>query len=370
MGRPAIALFLAAALALSGCGARRQADAPAPAPGDGARRVILVVGDGVGLAQWSELRLASDDPLSVTRLPVLGLVDTRCACERVTESAAAATAYATGRRTSYRFVAMAPDSTPLRTVLEAAEARGLATGLVTTTQIVDATPAAFAAHALSRYQRYDIARQMAGREIEVLMGGGRSAFTRRPDGADLLAEMATRYTVVTTVEAFRALDARKSERLVGLFADSTIFPGTEVRPTLPEMAATALAVLDRDPDGFFLLLEQEDTDDAHHQNVPLDGTLPGLRELDRTIAVALDYQERRPETLVVVTGDHETGGLTLFYQDGSLEARYTTGNHSATMVPLFAGGPGSERFGGWLGNETVGRLLFDAVGEPAEMARR
>jgi alkaline phosphatase len=362
------AIMLVGAAALSGC-ATRPPPSPASVTG-GPRRVILIVGDGMGLAHWSSARIASGEPLAVARLPVIGLVDTRCLCNRVTESAAAATALATGRRTAYRFVGMAPDSTPLPTVLEAAEARGMATGLVTTTQIVDATPAAFAAHVPSRDLRYEIASQMAARDIEVLMGGGRSAFTSRPDGVDLLAALAERSTFVGTVAELRALDLGRTERLVGLFADSTLFPLIELRPTLPEMAEAALAVLDRDPDGFFLLLEQEDTDNAHHDNLPLDSALPAILELDKTVALALDYQARRPETLVVVTGDHETGGVTLFYAEGAPASRYATTGHSSTMVPLFAGGPGSERFGGWLDNDEVGRLLLEAVGARAEVVGR
>ena len=335
------------------------------APG-AARRVILIVGDGVGLAQWSLLRLAGTADLAVARLPEVGLVDTRCACARTTDSGAAATAYATATRTQYRFVGMAPDSTPRETVLEAAEQRGLATGLVTTTHITDATPAAFGAHVVSRYDHRTIAAQLAEREIEVLLGGGYAYFARRPDGRDLVRELAARYRVVRTPAEFAALDVADTERVLGLFADSTMYGEPGVRPPLPALARTALAILERDPDGFFLLLESEDTDEVFHDTLSAAAALPALRELDATIAVALEFQARHPETLIVVIGDHETGGLAVHLprETGALTTMYTTTDHTAGMVPVFAGGPGAAGFGRWLTNEQVGALLFAAVGAP------
>ncbi len=361
-GRALGVLVLAAATAA--CGAVRAAD---EAVDGSATRVILIIGDGVGLAQWSALQLADASATSVQRLPEIGLVDTRCDCDRTTDSAAGATAYATGERTGYTMAGVGSDSLPRTSVLEAAEARGLATGMVTTTHITDATPAAFGADVASRYDRNAIAAQYAEKDIEVLLGGGYDFFARRPDGRDLLGELRSRYTVVTTPDEFRALDLGRTDRLLGLFADSTIYPDAARRPALPDMARAALAILDRDPDGFFLLLESEDTDDLGHDNVPVDSLVGGMRELDALIGAALDYQRRRPETLIVVTGDHETGGLALTLPRGRpLAGTYTTPGHTASLVPLFAGGPGAAAFGRWLTNEEVGRLLLRAVGaEPA-----
>jgi alkaline phosphatase len=335
-----------------------------PTPGSSTpARVILIVGDGMGLAHWTAAAMSQDSPTAVSRLPVMGLVDTRCACTRTTDSGAAATAYATGFRTQYTFISMTPDSMPLTTVLELAEAKGMATGLVTTTEITDATPAAFAAHVPSRYNRMDIAAQMSAKEIEVLLGGGRIYFSMRPDGRDLLRTLADNYAVVRTPDQFRQLDFRNVDKLVGLFADSTIFPATHLRPGLPEMALAALQILDRDPDGFFLLLENEDTDDLAHRNRPIEELVSGISELDRTIATALEFQRRRPQTLIVVVGDHETGGLTLQVpRDAPLTAVWRTTGHSASMVPVFAGGPGANAFGRWLRNDELGQLLFRAIG--------
>lgn len=331
-----------------------------------ARRVILIIGDGTGLAQWSAALLASDAPLAVSRLPEIGLVDTRCECPNTTDSGASGTAYAIGERTGYRMIGMNADSIARTTVLEAAEARGMATGLVTTTHVTDATPASFGAHVATRYDRFAIAAQYAEKEIEVLLGGGMDFFARRPDGRDLLSEMRERYTVVTTPAEFAALSLERTERLLGLFADSTIYPDASRRPAMTDMARTALRILDRDADGFFLLLESEDTDDFGHDNVPIDSLVGGMRALDAMIAVALEYQERRPETLIVVTGDHETGGLALrIRRSEGLTGTYVTGDHTAVMVPVFAGGPGAAAFGRWLTNAQLGQLLLRAVGASA-----
>jgi alkaline phosphatase len=330
-------------------------------------RIVLVIGDGMGLAQWSLLPLTNHANPNVARLPHIGLVDTRCLCTRTTDSGASATAYATGHRVPYRHISMTADSTPLETVLEIARGRGMATGLVTTTHITDATPAAFAAHVRSRYLRFEIARQMAEQQIDVLLGGGYHFFARRPDGRNLLDELRARYTIVRSPAEFRALDVSRTERLLGLFADSTMWGQQDVRPSLPELAGTALAIVDRNPNGFFLMLESEDTDDAFHDHLPVREAVRSVRELDAMIGTVLEYQRRRSNTLVVVIGDHETGGFVPQVLPDSLGAAYTTGNHSAVMVPVFAAGPGAEAFGRWLTNAEVGMLLRQAVlGEPLQ----
>ncbi|MGH7443770.1 MAG: alkaline phosphatase [Longimicrobiales bacterium] len=361
---PGIRLFvLVLAVVAEACASSQPQ--PGTAPADDARRVILIIGDGTGLAQWSAAVLADDAPLAVSRLPEIGLVDTRCVCSKTTDSGASGTSYGIGMRTGYTMIGMGPDSVPHTSVLEAAEARGMATGMVTTTHITDATPAAFGAHVASRYERFAIAEQYAEKDIEVLLGGGKDFFARRPDGRDLIGELRERYTVVTTPEDFAEIDIARTDRLLGLFADSTIFPDASLRPSMPDMARAALAILDRDPDGFFLLLESEDTDDLGHSNVPIDSLVGGMRALDSMIAVALAYQEQHPGTLIVVTGDHETGGLSLQVEpEGGVAGEYATGGHSASMVPIFAGGPGAAAFGTWLRNEEVGRLLMRAVGAP------
>jgi len=359
----AVVVMLATIFMVAACSAGTAPRATGSAAGtaSGPTRVIFIVGDGTGVAQWSALLVAQDALPAAARLPVIGLVDTRCDCGRTTDSGAGATAYSIGIRTGYTMIGMDADSVAHTTVLEAAEARGLSTGMVTTTHITDATPAAFGSHVASRYDRYGIAAQYAQKDIEVLLGGGRWYFAQHPSGS-LVDDMRTRYTYVTTPAEFARVDLQATDRLLGLFADSTTYPDRSVRPSLPDMARAALTILDRNPRGFFLLLENEDTDDLNHDNEPFDSVVGGMRELDAMIEVALEYQQRVPGTLIVVVGDHETGGLMVTLPRGEApRATFQTGGHSASMVPLFAGGPGAEAFGGWRTNAEVGQLLMRAV---------
>jgi alkaline phosphatase len=167
---------------------------------------------------------------------------------------------------------------------------------------------------------------------------------------------------VESASGFRALQLDTVPALVGLFAYNHMPASPTRQPTLAEMTEAALTVLDRNPYGFFLMVEGSQPDWRSHDNAPLDAVVAEMLDLDYAVAAALKYREEHPETLIVVTADHETGGLALqFDSTSSLAAAYTTGGHTAAMVPLFAIGPGAERFGGMTTNDRVGRLLFERV---------
>lgn len=333
-------------------------------PGSPPRRIVLIVADGAGVAHWSAALYASDG-LAIERLPVVGLIDPRNTSRPLPESASSASAFATGVKTFYHALSVGPDSLPRTTVLELAEEEGLATGLVTTALITDATPAAFAAHVVERAERFEIAHQMAGHGIEVLLGDDRAAFERatRPDSVDLIAMLRRNHAWVEDPGTLAGIAAADSVvGLVGFFPTDRDFDTEGRRPTLAAMAEAALRVLDRDPDGFFLLVENEHTDHFSHERFPLYRIVAEVDVLDRAVAVALEYQGRHPETLVVVLGDHETGGLSLLPDaGGDLQAAWATGNHSVELVPVFAAGPGAERFGGIHTAAEIGRALLDLV---------
>lgn len=347
--------------ALPAVGSEGVAQRPADPP-----RVILFIADGAGVGHWTVARLEGATG-AVERLPVAGLVDTREGTGRVTESAAGATALATAVRTFRGAVGVGPDSVPRRTVLEAAEERGLATGLVTNSRLTDATPAAFAAHVPDRDLDGEIARQMVSSGAEVLMGGGREHFAgaRGDASRDLLADAGRRYDYLETDQELRAALSEGSGRpLLGLFSEGPLYDAEPPTPSVPEMTRAALSVLDPDPDGFFLMVETEATDTWAHDNADFFTIARAMEELDRAVTVALEYQARRPETLIVVVADHETGGMAVEPERGrsGRELDYTTGGHTWAMVPLFAGGPGSKGFAGMIDNSRVGELLFEAVG--------
>lgn len=348
----------------------------APAPGDtpelaadpGPFSVILMIGDGTGLNYWSAARLELGD-VAVERMPVVGLVGTASWDSRVTDSAAGATAYASGLKTYNGGLGVGPDTAPAETVLEQAADEGKATGLVATSTIVHATPAAFASHVPSRNQYFDIASQMAGAGVDVMLGGGRAYFdpTVRPDSVDLLARLRRHATVVDSAGGLAGLDLTDVDHLVGFTAPRQPPAVAERRPSLGTLTDMALQVLARDRDGFFLMVEGSQMDWRGHDNAPLDQVVAELRDFNGAIEAALAFQKTRPNTLVVVTADHETGGLALHPDStGVFGAHYTTGNHTAGLVPLFAVGPGADRLAGIRENDAVGRILMDLIRRDGE----
>jgi alkaline phosphatase len=384
MGRRSKSFAMVGLLLATGCAAAGTASVPGPdvAGAAGAtlpQRVIVLLVDGGGLAQWTSALHAAGS-LAVQEMPVVGLVDTRSGTHRVTDSAAGATAYATGHRTFQRAVgvglecreiarrdtaAVRRDPTscaPLRTVLEAARDRGMATGIVTTAAVVDASPAAFVAKSPTRYWYDQIADQFVAARLDVLLGGGRGYFQggARADGRDVTEALCEGALCITTAAELQAYTP-DDRRLVGLFTGEAM-PMSHLRsPSLPLMVETALRRLERNPAGFFAFFESESTDDAGHENIPLAEMAREMIDFDSAVRVALDYARRTPGTLVLVLADHETGGMSILERADSVWANYATGGHSGTMVPLFAYGPGAERFGGIRGNDEVGRILMELV---------
>lgn len=349
--------LLVLALAAAGC-ARRSAPVP-----ESPTRIAIVIADGAGLAHWSAARLSGHD-LEIADFPVVGLVEPGNVSGDTPESASVATAYATGARTSRDAIGVGPDGRSRTTALEAAEAGGLATGLVTTSTVTDATPAAFVAHVGDRALHEDIARQIASRRIDVVLGGGRRFFdpAQRSDSLDLLGALRRGYLLVEDSAALEAALDDPPERLFGLFDLDVDSMGPDLRnPSLESMTRAALAVLDRDPDGFFLLIENEGTDASSHRNEELASIVSEMLDVDHAVRALVEYRRRRPDTLVVVLSDHETGGLALLPSEGGLVARYATGHHTAELVPVFAVGPGAERFGGVFRDEELGRRLRGLV---------
>ena len=372
-------LFVCAAVLAAACTPAGQAAPPAatPAVAEAApvRNVILLIGDGVGTAYWSAAKLYTDS-LQVQRMPVVGLVDTRSSDSRVTDSAAGATVYAIGERTyngaigvGARCAAMwRTDSLALKadlagcdgreTVLEFARTKGLGTGIVATSSITHATPASFVAHVPYRRMQPEIAAQIVARPADVMLGGGLGFFdgSLRPDSQNLMGALCQGAVCLTTaaeLDAYRADD----RRLVGLFAKNQPEAAPTRQPTLPKMTQVALERLSRNPKGFFLMIEGSQPDWRGHANEPIQTVIDEMLDFDRTIGVVLDFARANPGTLVVVTADHETGGLAVGEQADTLTGAYTTDYHTGSMVPLFAYGPGAERFAGIQENYVVGRMI-------------
>lgn len=330
------------------------------------KNVILLIGDGMGIAHISAARISTGGPdgrLAMDGMPVTGFVTTYSANALITDSAASATAIATGVKTNNGMIGQSPDGRRAKSILEAARGIGKSTGIVTTTAVTDATPASFAAHVDARSKQVEIAGQMLAARVDVIMGGGRGMFLpnsvdggNRADNRNLLSEAAARgYAVATTKDE---LESAKSTRILGLFAMGNLTTDSP-EPPLSMLAQRAIDTLSDNRKGFFLMVEGGLIDiQAHHND--FDGMIRQLSEFDRAVAAALDFARRDGNTLVIVTADHETGGLTLLTDEtGGLKPMWTTKGHSAIVVPIYAFGPDAGRFSGVQDNTRIGKTIAE-----------
>jgi alkaline phosphatase len=340
-------------------------DESAPRP----KNVILFIGDGMGIGAVSAATALLDGPggeLKMMGTPHVGLMRTWAADDLVTDSAASGTAMATGHKTNRKMVGMLPDGKPVRNLFELARDNGYASGAVTTSGLVDATPASFTAHEAHRDNFDSILEQMLDSGTEVLIGGTwtkKDKVRRNARYNELLSDLEALgsshgYTVLSDPEAMTDAPAP----LLAVFP-----PRQDAKeahgPPLEVSTLRAIELLASDPEGFILLVECEVTDSKGHDN-DIAGTMAGVRELDRAVAVALDFIRGRNDTLILVTADHDTGGLALVdaeYADGRALVRWATGEHSTQWVPFFAFGPGAEYFSGVFDNTWVPQWLAELL---------
>ncbi|MEO8381400.1 MAG: alkaline phosphatase [Acidobacteriota bacterium] len=329
------------------------AAAVAPHP----KNVILLIADGTGPAHFTAAKHFRGEEFRIGTMPVVGLVTTPCADRYVTDSAAGATALATGFKTNYETLSLDPvTGASLPTVLEVAEKAGKVTGLVTTADFWDATPAAFAAHA-KRRDDPDVMDQMVRRGVEIIAGTGLEKFGT--EGRPSFDEFAAK-AGYTAIDTRAELDAARGPRLLVSFAGPDRDLDVPDAP-LPMLAQWALDRLSGNAKGFFLMIEHEGTDSSGHQTNAID-LRKALISFDQTVGVALDFAAKRTDTLVIVTADHETGGLRVSEtKKARFRLEWSTTDHTATMVPLFAFGPGSAAFAGLQDNTDVGKKLMAAV---------
>ena len=333
----------------------------------GPRNVVLLIGDGMGLDQVSAAWIDAPDDFVFEQFSVIGFQKTTSSDNLVTDSGAGATAMATGVKTYNSAIGIGPDSSRLTNIVELAAAKGLATGVVATSSLSHATPAGFLAHRRLRGQVEQIAADVATAPVDVLIGGGERYFNQRFDGRDLLDTLrARRFAVYPTgSRALRRIDPDENEKLA--YFTSTREPvsalgGRQYLPRAAELAMRRLRA--RSPKGYFLLIEGSQIDWAGHQN---DGAmlLGELWDFQATIwAVLKQAREQGDDTLVIVTADHETGGLALGkgskWKHPTLD--FSTKKHTADLIPVFATGPGAEAFGGIYENTAIFDKMRAALG--------
>lgn len=314
-------------LALAGC----SSTPTSPAAGSGQpKNIIILFADGVAPVQWDFGKRSSailrQQPFATTdvvfREGALGLLSTHPHGYYVTDSAAAASAMSTGYKVENGAISITPDGKSQKTVMQAAKAAGKRIGLVTTATIYDATPVAFAVNAKSRRDSQMLVDLLFAFEPDVLMGGGAEYFLptgtsggKRKDGKDMIAAFQAKGYAVARDTA--ELKAAAGAKLLGLFADGDmdfeLDRDATKEPTTAEMAAAALKALSqKSPNGFVLLIENENTDTAGHRN-DAAALMRALWAFDDAVKVALEFQRRNPDTLLIITGDHETGGFSPTY---------------------------------------------------------
>jgi len=318
------------------------------------KNIILLIGDGMGIAQVTAAYTSNLKPLNMERCTVVGLHKTSSSDQYVTDSGAGGTALATGSKTKNGYIGVSSDKQPLKTILEYAEENGLSTGLVATSSITHATPASFIAHVPDR-NNYDlIALDFLKTDVDVFIGGGEKFFNKRADNKDLVAQLITKnYQVVKTLEDLKNI---KSGKIAALLAQEHMPTIAAQRGDMLSVSTQkALEILSQNEKGFFVMIEGSQIDWANHKNdykYMVEETL----DFDKAVGVAMDFADKDGNTLVIVTADHESGGLTLLggnLKTGETKANFSTINHSATMVGVFAYGKGAELFGGIYENTEV-----------------
>lgn len=358
------------------------------------KNVIYLIGDGMGFGAVTSLLLSEDEMTGFEQASVIGLSETCSANNYVTDSAAGGTALATGTRTNNGFVGADPEGNQLTSVLCKAQAMGKKTGIVVNTTLTEATPAAFYAGVTSRKMVFDIAKQFTESNVDVAIGGGLDHFIARPDSLDLTATLIEKgYDVFLNWETVLGTDSEKFVGILPLYdlhrreennGTASAAEGQEVclaaqlaslnedvnathlsEPTvyLEKATVKALDILSRNnKDGFFLMIESAIIDGYGHNN-DSDGMIVEMKEFNRTLQNMIDYVNNNPETLLVVTADHETGGTGVYYNghnpgnEGPVKLKFSTSGHTGTIVPIFAYGPGAENFAGLMKNIDVPKKI-------------
>lgn len=330
------------------------------------KNIILLIGDGMGLSQVSTAFYFQDKRPNFQRFSTTGLINTSSSSHRITDSAAGATAFSAGVKTYNGAIGVDSDTAHVETLVEIATKKGMKTGLIATSSITHATPASFFAHEKSRGMQDEIAAWMPESGVDYFAGGGLKFFADRKDGANYIEKLEAKGFVMDTVGT--GLDnpsLDKTKKYGYLLARDGMPPILKGRGDfLAKSTTQALDYLSGTEEGFFLMVEGSQIDWGGHQNNG-DYLISELLDFDQTLGVVLDYAEKQGNTLVVVTADHETGGLTLAStaetdENGKTRSNYdkitpsfSTGGHSATLIPVFAHGPGSAQFTGIYENSEI-----------------
>jgi alkaline phosphatase len=345
------------------------------------KNIILMIGDGMGIAQITAGMYSSNKPLNFTRFTTIGLMTNHSLNNIVTDSSASATAIATGKKTYNRAVSVDIEKKPLKTIMEYAKEKGYNIGIVVTSSITDATPAAFISHTEDRENQYEIALDILELEPDIILGGGLRYFKDRPDQRDLIEELRKKdYEIFYRWEEL--INKIPDKKVIGIFADTGMPPVIKTMPNpeskyfeylkkttdfnqvrskeyLLQMTRSAIMYLESKKKPFILMIEGSQIDWGGH-NMDSKYIIAEVLDFDKAIGEVLDFAERDQNTLVIVTADHETSGFAI--TEGKLEnnqpisnfeTKFIHSKHTSTMVPVFSYGPGSKEFTGIYDNTDI-----------------
>ncbi len=327
------------------------------------RNIILLIGDGMGQGALTLASLyahGAPGKLTLNQFPVCGLARTASANNKVTDSAASGTALAGGYKTNNGMIGKTPDKVSRKSFAALARESGRSIGIMTTDALTGATPAAFLAHADHRNQAEKIAADLSAAKSMILIGSDPKPFLpkkeggRRTDSRNLLAELQKAgYRETATPEALKQVPAD-----VPVYG---FIPDWNNTTLLSRFASAAFEKLNANPKGFFLMVEGHYPDKGGHGNNP-DQSVNGVLMNDFLAKAALDFAMKHPDTLVVVTADHETGGLCVAPNKANPRKphiHYMTGNHTGEPVDIYAFGPGADRFNAVLENTDIPKTFAD-----------
>ena len=334
------------------------------------QNIIYMIGDGMGenVIQATQEVYAEElyeNKLAMNHLTKVGTQSTYSANSKITDSAAGGTALATGKKTSNYTVAMDKECiSSYETVLELAAEKGKSTGIIATKSVTDATPAAFTTHVEDREMQVEIAGQqlkkIAEGTLDLILGGGKDYYENSEN-----AEAFSNAEAMGMSYNLRWEDAVEDKLpLVGLFAGDALNTVDSNTPTLTEMTDLALQLLSQDKNGFFLMVEGSQIDTKAHANL-IDKEVYEVHQFDSAVAVAMKFVALHPDTVLIVTADHETGGL-YFPQEGYVESGkhiYNTGDHTNLNVPVYAVGYGTNKLGGIMENTDIAGFVASLLGE-------
>ena len=314
-----------------------------------------MVGDGTGLNQITASRLAIGGPdhkLSIDQLPHQGISLTHSFDDIYTDSAAAATAWATGFKTKNKYLSINAEKKKLKTILEMLDSKGYLSGIVATSSVTHATPAAFYSHIDSRYKEIEIANQLVNSSVNISLGGGQEFFD--------LDELKKTHHLLTNKESLKK-NFITSKRIIGLFDKDGIVRSPD-KPSQREMTDFALEQLKNNKcSGFFLMTEGSQIDWAAHDN-NIVKMIEEFKDFDETIMDLINFVTEDQETLLIITADHETGGLKILNQkNGFALIQWGTGSHTSEPVGVYAYGPGAELFNGMMDNTDIHYKILEAI---------